>query len=335
MIKISDIFDKHKKNKIENKEKAKDLISKTTDAPVSYSEGDQESVSLQVINITTNLIDLALKIYKPNALNLDLINKLKNCINMLVEFKNLEDDFLKVFFKDYPEDSTYLVYHIANTSILSLEVAKTLKYDNERLFYLGLGAFLHKIGLTTILDITLEDSQLEQAKSEKIKTHPLVGSKILKEFEKEFDSTTIKIVEQSFERIDKSGYPLGIDEPIPEAQIVNIVQVYESLVHKRNYREKFNPLKAMKIIIEDKGFVNNKIKKALIERVGFYPPNTLVLLNTKEEAIVIATNFKNPLRPIVKKISTQNKIQITEPKIINLAKDTHFYIEKILTQNGQ
>ncbi|MCM8830752.1 MAG: HD domain-containing protein [Candidatus Omnitrophica bacterium] len=330
MIRISDIFDKHKKNKNENKDKIENSTPKKSETVFSeFQYKKEDKLSQKITDINNELIDLALKIYKPKAINLDLINNLKCSINKLIEFKDLEDDFLKVFFLDYPESSSNFAYHIANTTILSLEVAKALNFEQNRLFNLGLGAFLHKIGLIEFLDINLEDFQLDEIKDERIRTHPLAGSKILKEFEKEFDPLIIKIIEQAFERIDKQGYPLGIDNPQEEAQIVNIVQVYESLVHKKNYRQKFNPFEAIKTIIEDKGF-SNKIKKAFIERVGFYPPNTVVLLNTKEEAVVIATNYKNPLRPIVKKITSQQKMQITEPKIIDLSKDTHFYIEKIL-----
>lgn len=336
MIKISDIFEKYRKDK-EKKEKSLPSDSKKETPSIEVHSAfeiiSEEKIHQKIVTFYENLISIASKIYKPNAISLDLIKELKNKISQLIEINDLESqDLLKLFFKDYPNIKDYLYYNVVNTTILSLEVAKALNFERERLFNLGLGAFLHKIGLVEFLDLVLKESQLDNKEKEKIKNHPLIGSKILKNFEKEFDPIVIKIVEQSFERTDKKGYPFEI-EPIEEAQLVNLIQKYESLLHKRTWRKNFSPLQVMKIIIEDKGFVNSKLKKVLIEMVGFYPPNTFVRLNTKEEGIVIKTNFQNPLRPFVKLLFDSHKQKLKEPKEVNLAINTNFYIEACILNN--
>lgn len=337
MIKISDIFERHKKDKDKSSDTSKKVLPqdtsciKPTDTKIDKSDKiEEEKISQRVADLVSNLTDLAFKIYVPDGLTLDLIGRLKNTIFEILEFKDFEDEFLKIFFADYPQLNQYLYYNVVNTCILALEVGKALKYDKNKLFNLGIGAFLHRIGLTKFLDIIFKNKELTKKERLAIKTHPLVGIKILENFKTEFEEVVFKIVEQCFERIDRRGYPFRISEPIEEAQIVNLAQKYESLTHRRTWRKNLSLLAAIKAIIEDKGLVDKKIKKALIERVGFYPPNTYVQLNTKQMAVVIKTNFKNPLRPILKIIQDTPDNKTQQEKIIDLAKYTHFYIEKVL-----
>jgi HD-GYP domain-containing protein (c-di-GMP phosphodiesterase class II) len=69
-----------------------------------------------------------------------------------------------------------------------------------------------------------------------MKSHPTVGYEILKKVD--FIPTIVDIVYQHHERIDGSGYPLGIsgDKIFLESRIVAVADIVEAMASNRPYR---------------------------------------------------------------------------------------------------
>ena len=131
----------------------------------------------------------------------------------------------------------YTSGHSERVSALSVAIGRELGLDARTLEVLRLGALLHDIGKIGISDhllrkagpLTLEEYRV-------VKTHPAVGSRILRNVR--FLEPHLQIVELHHERPDGGGYPFGLKgDAIPiVARIVHVADAYDAMTSARAYR---------------------------------------------------------------------------------------------------
>ena len=135
---------------------------------------------------------------------------------------------------------------------------------------------LHDVGKISIPDnVLLKPGKLTPQEFETMKTHTLLGGKMIKLME--YDSESVEgdtylsccydIALYHHERWDGSGYPCGISgEDIPlSARILSLVDVYDALVSERVYKSKMSHDEAVSIIREGSGTqFDNKIVEAFL-----------------------------------------------------------------------
>lgn len=112
-----------------------------------------------------------------------------------------------------------------------------------------LAAKLHDIGKIAIREAVLnKPARLTDEEFAHIKTHPVIGERILSPFGK-LKAVTLYI-RHHHERFDGSGYPDGLSgEQIPVgARILAIADSYDAMVSTRPYRAAMEPAKAVKEI---------------------------------------------------------------------------------------
>lgn len=261
---------------------------------------------------------------------------IKELVEKLLEIlsSSNKDVLLRLCFKDYSKEEDYLYAHALNVCIMSLEIGKVLGYGREQLLELGISSFVHDIGIVRYLDIINKNYILSKEEMNRIKDHPNVSSEILARFSKDLNISIIDAVRQEHERMDGSGYPLGLKgEDISEyARIIGLVDVYEALLHKRPHREKFTPLEAIEKILELKEAFDPRLIKILMERMGVFPVGVTVRLNTKEIGIVIKENPQLPLRPVVEVVLDASGKKLTQPKQVDLSQKPEIYIEDCLKE---
>jgi HD-GYP domain-containing protein (c-di-GMP phosphodiesterase class II) len=103
---------------------------------------------------------------------------------------------------------------------------------------------LHDLGKLVILDnILRKPRQLTEEEFELIRSHPVVGDKILRPLR--FLSCEAKAVRHHHERYDGKGYPDGIrGEDIPLiARVVTVADAFDAMTSNRPYRSK-RPIEA-------------------------------------------------------------------------------------------
>lgn len=149
--------------------------------------------------------------------------------------------------------------------LLARGLQKTAKYKNyiteNYINDLQISSILHDIGKVGIEDkILLKRGKLTKEEFEKIKMHPVIGSKVIESINKKmkdkfFLNMAFQIVLYHHEKYDGSGYPKGLQgDNIPlSAQIVALADAYDALVTKRVYKEAFDHMKSFEIILEEKG----------------------------------------------------------------------------------
>jgi putative nucleotidyltransferase with HDIG domain len=112
-----------------------------------------------------------------------------------------------------------------------------LGFSEERIDLIRMGSLIHDIGKIYIpSEILTKPKQLGDLEFTMMKSHPTVGYEILNKVD--FIPTIVDIVHQHHERIDGSGYPLGIsgEEIFLESRIVAVADSVEAMASNRPYR---------------------------------------------------------------------------------------------------
>lgn len=120
---------------------------------------------------------------------------------------------------------------------------------------------MHDLGKIVVDDAILrKPGKFTPEEFELMKAHAPEGARIVEEIlkgtdDKEFMRIAVNVAHYHHERWDGSGYPCGLKgNEIPlEARIMAIADVYDALVSKRVYKEKFSFEEANRIILDGMG----------------------------------------------------------------------------------
>jgi HD-GYP domain-containing protein (c-di-GMP phosphodiesterase class II) len=143
-------------------------------------------------------------------------------------------ELMKVLHHDY-----HTFTHSANVSYYSVLLAKASGItDLEQLQQIATGALLHDVGKLEIPEAILKKKgRLDDHEWQLIKNHPTTGIRLLASRD-DLNFSQLMMVYQHHERLDGTGYPVGLSESSihPWAQICAVVDVYEALTSNRPYR---------------------------------------------------------------------------------------------------
>lgn len=131
----------------------------------------------------------------------------------------------------------YTAGHQFRVAHLAVAIAQELGWEEKRIESVRTAGMIHDIGKIKLpADILSKPGALEAAEFELLKTHSASGEKMLHGIV--FDSPIAKIIGQHHERLDGSGYPLGLkgDEILPEAKLIAVADVVEAMMSHRPYR---------------------------------------------------------------------------------------------------
>ena len=148
----------------------------------------------------------------------------------------------------------YTAGHQKRVAQLAVAIAEKLGLSEERINLIRMGSLIHDIGKIYIpSEILTKPSQLSDLEFAMIKSHPTVGYKILNKVN--FIPTIVDIVYQHHERMDGSGYPLGIsgDAILLESMIVAVADIVEAMSSDRPYRAAKGLVIALEEIKQQRG----------------------------------------------------------------------------------
>lgn len=137
----------------------------------------------------------------------------------------------------------YLYNHSINVSILSSMIGKWMGIEGRELLLLTYSALLHDVGKTVIdPQILNKPSALTKKEFDEIKKHSEFGYKIVKKAQFLDPSVGMGVL-MHHERIDGSGYPLGLKgEKIHKfAKIIAVADEFDAMTSNKVYSNKKSP----------------------------------------------------------------------------------------------
>ncbi len=148
----------------------------------------------------------------------------------------------------------YTSGHEQRVASLADAIAAEMGYSEERREGIRVAGILHDIGkLQVPMDILNRPDRLSEIEHKLVETHAEVGYEILRGIE--FPWPLADIVRQHHERLDGSGYPRGLKEEdiLPEARILAVADVVESMASHRPYRPALGVDAALVELLQDRG----------------------------------------------------------------------------------
>jgi PAS domain S-box-containing protein len=131
----------------------------------------------------------------------------------------------------------YTAGHESRVADIAVAIGKEMGWPEERLHGLYVAAQVHDIGKISIpAEILTKPTKLTAGELGLIHEHPETGYIILKDIP--FSWPIAEIVRQHHERLDGSGYPLGLkgDAILPEAKVLAVADFVEAMGSHRPYR---------------------------------------------------------------------------------------------------
>jgi PAS domain S-box-containing protein/putative nucleotidyltransferase with HDIG domain len=148
----------------------------------------------------------------------------------------------------------YTAGHQRRVAQLAMAVAGELGLSEERIDLIRMGSLIHDIGKIYIpAEILTKPGRLNDIEFAMMKSHPTVGYKILNKVD--FIPVIVDMVYQHHERMDGSGYPLGIsgDEILLESRIIAVADTVEAMASHRPYRPALGVAVALEEIKKQRG----------------------------------------------------------------------------------
>jgi HD domain len=159
--------------------------------------------------------------------------------------------------------------HTRRVAMRAVQVGEELGLAPGRLRDLAIGGLLHDIGKLSIPErILKKPGALDDDEFAAIKLHPGRGVKLLRELGG-FGPAIHDLVHSHHERLDGTGYPLGLSEGelSLDIRIMTVCDVYDALVSPRVYRDAWSHEDALALLHKDTGTAFDERCVAALERV--------------------------------------------------------------------
>jgi putative nucleotidyltransferase with HDIG domain len=220
----------------------------------------------------------------------------------------------------------YTFNHSLNVAILCGLIGKWLGYSGQVLKDLILAGLLHDIGKAlTPLEILNKPGKLTMDEMEVIKLHPVQGYNLVSNREDISDEVKIGIL-QHHERLDGSGYPLGLSKDAISnfSCIISIADMYDAMTAERVYRKRMSPFSAAETIIKEMyNKLDPNISLIFLTKVQSCLIGSRVLLSNGKIGKVLLFNNDPCTRPIVK---------LDDDTLINLEKNRSIEIVDLIEE---
>lgn len=226
-------------------------------------------------------------------------------------------------------NTPYTVWHPLHVSMLSELITRRMGYSPESRVPILNAALTCNIAMLELQETLYRQGKpLSEDQRKAIQQHCQHGVGMLRDVGIE-NNLWLDIIFQHHEKIDGSGYPVGLegDAIMTEARIISLADRYSAMVSPRGYREEMTAQNALSNLFINKGKeYDENLAIIFIKELGIYPPGAFVKLINGETAIVIkrgqestaptVSSLINPLgesyaRP-VRRDSSRNEYAIKE-----------------------
>ncbi|OGA03283.1 MAG: hypothetical protein A2W68_01605 [Betaproteobacteria bacterium RIFCSPLOWO2_02_64_14] len=214
--------------------------------------------------------------------------------------------------------------HGLNVAVFLLSFGRHLGLPKSLLEILGTAGLMQDVGKLRLPSALLDKrTALTAAERDILKTHVMHSVEIL-EASQTVSPLLVETVAQHHERFDGSGYPKGLkgDEISMLGAMAGIVDTYAAMTHARPYREPALPQDVLQQLYGWRGTLfNPELVEKFIQCIGIFPVGSMVELNTREVAIVMAHSQIRRLKPRLMLILDHDQQPYSTPIMLDMIND--------------
>jgi len=251
------------------------------------------------------------------------ITSIREMILPLVEIGEETSDIL-IQLHHYTDKHYYFFHHIVALPVISSYLANKLNYSKNERVQIALAAYLSDIGMLLVdKKLYYKDGILTEEEFEEVKKHPVLSYRLI-EHEKYLSKNIKLAVLQHHERLDGTGYPLGLthEKIHPYAKLIAVSDTFHAMTSERYYKNKQSPFKVVEELNKYQfGILDMKIVMALTNSIVQFSNGAKVKLSNNEIGIIKFIDQKHPTRPL---------IQLENDQLINLTELPNLYIDEVL-----
>lgn len=247
-------------------------------------------------------------------------NPLEICSIEICKYQD-DDKNILTLLNRLQDKNPYMYSHPVNVAFLSLVIGRWLNLDNKKLINLVRTGLLLDIGKAKIKDSLLNKPELLSLEEmEKLKSHPVIGYKILASV-KIFDSDVLQGVLFHHERMDGTGYPLGLSGVKINlfSRIIAIADTFDAITATKTYSKKSTPLKAIEEIqINSRNQLDPRICEVFVKNLIDYYSGREIRLSNEQVGNIVNINPLEITKPLVRcdndlhDLSVERDIEVVE-----------------------
>lgn len=165
---------------------------------------------------------------------------------------------LERIIKKLSKQNKAIFIHGERVAKLACSIAKKMCFSCKKIIIIECAAIVHDIGKTKVsTEIINKPAALDGNELVIMRKHPEFGYQLLQSVKAE--PIVCQVALQHHERLDGSGYPFGLlgDEIIPEAKIIAVADVIETMVSDQVYRPALTMAEVLQVIKQNSGLRYN------------------------------------------------------------------------------
>ena len=213
----------------------------------------------------------------------------------------LEAESVAVHLVNMKAKEAGLAHHGMNVMVIALLIGKEAKLSEEDLRAVGLGALFHDVGKTEIPAMVLRNTARTPSEEQFYQAHVGYGIKNVAGI-REMTTAVRNIIACHHEAWDGEGFPNRlVGAKIPRlARIVALANRYDNLCNPFDIKAAKTPAEAVAHMFKrEAGRFDPELLQILVKAMGVYPPGCFVSLNNGSVGLVVETNSRQLLRPLV------------------------------------
>lgn len=258
-----------------------------------------------------------------NSMQVDMPTVRKLVIPLFQRIELGDADIFTLY--QYNTKKDYMYHHSVAVGLIAAYLGKKMGYSNADYTQIGLAGFLSDCGMAkispTILNKTKELSALE---IDEMKKHPTYSYRMVEQIPTLTQIVKLAIL-QHHERMDGSGYPLGVqkDQIYAYSRIVAVSDMYHAMTCERLYQSKQSPFQVIEKLMRDRyTHFDHKVVETFGKSLATYSIGMKVRLSNGNTGEIVFVEDKYPTRPMVQVDQLDD--------ILTLKNNTAIYIDEIM-----
>lgn len=311
----------HVSNRLQNGESfTRTMAPERTEPHISLQEeGDMVSFFTHYIHVVESFKKMFERWESQQPIDIPTLRKL--VIPLLDRLDEVGSEVFTCY--KYVSKEDYFYHHSIAVGMLATYVAQLIGYKKGESFQVGLAGILSDSGMSKIdPDIRLKTGRLHERDMQEIKRHPMYSFRLIEHAPTLTQAVKMSVL-QHHERLDGSGYPLGIsgDNIHKYARIIAVCDVYHAMTCERMYQKGQSLFQVVdELRHEQFSKLDPNVVLTFIKQLVNFSIGTTVQLSNGKRGNIIFIDDDDPTRPMVKLKETEEIISLQEHPTIHIEK---------------